>query len=75
MLFALIIEPLLLKSIEDYRDLIHLMSSKGTVTFGCDYSFFYLTLPGSSILLLMIYNVRGEDKFSVLLGFFCRFLP
>lgn len=63
MLFALITEPLLLKSIEDYRDLIHLMSSKGTVTLDCGYSFCCLSLHHTSILLLMIYNVRGEDEF------------
>lgn len=58
MLFVLITKPLLLKSIEGYRDLVHLMSSEGTVTLGCDYSF-CLTPHHTSILLLMIYTVRG----------------
>jgi len=73
MLFVLITEPLLLKSMGDHRDSIHLMSSKGTVTLDCDYSYCCLTPHHTSILLLMIYNVGEEDDFDDSLSFFHRF--
>lgn len=62
-LFVLITELLLLNSIQDLRYSIQLMSSKGTVTLDCNYSFCCLTLCHTGILLLMICNVRGEDVF------------
>lgn len=72
-LSVLITEPLLRKSIEDYRHSIHLMSSKGTVSLDCDYSCCCLTPLCTCILLLMIYNVGGEDEFGDSLVFFHRF--
>lgn len=64
---------MLLKSI-DYSDSIHLMSSKGTVTLDCDYSFCCLTPHHASILLLTIYNVEREAEFGDSL-FFSQVLP